>query len=121
MFLINIVIGTILGVLAGLGTGGGSLLILWLTMALKVDTETARGINLLFFIPSAIIACIFRRKQGAYSVKKIIPAAIAGCITAGIFSWIGSIMDSSLLKKLFGALLLFIGTKEVFYRPKNAK
>ena len=113
--------GIILGILAGLGTGGGSLLILWLTLVLDTPVEIARGVNLMFFIPSAIVACIFRRKQGTFHIQKIIPAVIAGCITAGIFSWIGTQLDVGLLKRLFGGLLLFVGVRELFYRPRNAK
>ena len=43
------IIATILGFLAGIGVGGGSLLILWLTLVLEMPQETARIINLLFF------------------------------------------------------------------------
>ena len=50
---VMLLVGIVLGVLSGLGIGGGSLLILWLTFVLGMDHETARGINLLFFVPSA--------------------------------------------------------------------
>ena len=79
---VMLLVGTGLGFLTGLGIGGGSLLILWLTMVLNVDPLTARSINLLFFIPSAVIACIFRLKQGKLSLRPILPAIIAGCIAA---------------------------------------
>lgn len=120
-FPIAIAVGTALGILAGLGTGGGSLLILWLTFVLQTDNPTARSINLLFYIPSALIACIFRWKQGGIEIRKVLPAIIAGCIFAGLFSYVSSLLDVQLLKKLFGILLLFIGIKELFYRPRKAK
>ena len=116
-----IAVGTLLGILAGLGTGGGSLLILWLTMGLAMEAQTARSINLMFYIPSALIACLFRWKQGAFSIKQVLPAIIAGCICAGIFSYASSLLDMKLLRKLFGILLLFIGAKELLYRPRKAK
>ena len=53
-FPVCIAVGTILGFLAGLGIGGGSLLILWLTMVLGMPQPEARFINLLFFLPAAI-------------------------------------------------------------------
>ena len=120
-FPIAITVGTVLGILAGLGTGGGSLLILWLTFALQMDNPTARSINLMFYIPSALIACIFRWKQGSISIRKVLPAIISGCLFAGIFSYISSLLDIQLLKKLFGILLLFIGARELFYRPRKAR
>ncbi len=114
-------VAVLLGFLAGLGVGGGSLLMLWLTLAVGMDYTAARTVNLLFFLPSACIATLFRQKQGAFSIKKVLPAMIAGCIAAALFSYIGKQIDTSLLKKIFGGLLLFTGARELFYRPRNAK
>lgn len=116
-----ILIGAVLGFLAGLGVGGGSLLILWLSVVLNTPHPTARVINLLFFIPSALCASFFRWKQGTLELKKILPAAIAGCVAAAGFSLLGSRIDLTLLKKLFGALLLITGLRELFYRERNAR
>lgn len=116
---IPIIIGSVLGFLAGLGVGGGSLLMLWLTFVLGMEHEISRGINLLFFLPSALIAICFRWKQGVIHWKQIIPAMIAGCIAALVFSWLGSYMDMTLLKKLFGGLLILTGLRELFYRQKK--
>lgn len=118
---VAIIVGTLLGFLAGLGTGGGSLLILWLTMVFGMDTQVARSINLLFYIPSALIACLFRIKQGDFSLRKVAPAIISGCIAAGAFSWVSTHLDVEMLKKLFGILLIGIGIKELLYRPRKAK
>ena len=114
-------IAIILGFLAGLGVGGGSLLMLWLTIVVGFPYPQARIINLLFFLPSALIATIFHRKQGTVNLKKIQPAILSGCIAATVFSYLGNKMDTELLKKCFGALLLLTGLKELFYRPRNAK
>lgn len=114
-----LIVGTALGFLAGLGIGGGSLLILWLTFVLGMDHSIARGINLLFFLPSALIACFFRWKQGAIDFKALFPAILGGCIAAGVCSWISGVIDVSLLKKLFGGLLILTGIRELFYRPKR--
>lgn len=114
-----LIVGTCLGFLSGLGIGGGSLLILWLTLVLGMDQVTARGINLLFFLPTAIIASIFRWRQGAVEFRTILPAVIAGTLSAGIFSILGMKLDLSLLKKLFGLLLILTGLRELFYKPKK--
>lgn len=116
---INLLVATALGFLSGLGIGGGSLLILWLTFALGMDHEAARGINLLFFIPSAVAACCFRWRQGSLKWKAILPAVVTGCISAACFSLISTGINLSLLKKLFGGLLLLTGLRELFYRPRK--
>ena len=113
--------GTVLGFLTGLGIGGGSLLIIWLTMVLGMDPVAARSINLLFFLPAAIIACIFRARQGSLSIRKVLPAIIAGCVGAGAFSYFSTILDVEILKKAFGLVLLAAGLRELFYRPRNAR
>ena len=116
-----LIVGTILGFLSGLGIGGGSLLILWLTVVLRTDPITARSINLLFFIPSALIACALRIHQKDLESKPLLPAILAGCISAAVFSAISTQLDITLLKKLFGAVLLITGLRELFYRPRNAR
>lgn len=114
-----IFMGTVLGFLSGLGTGGGSLLILWLTMVLGMEQAAARSVNLLFYIPAALIACLFRLKQGRFQLKPVLPAIIGGCIAAGLFSWVSTYLDLQLLRKMFGVLLLFVGLRELTYRPKK--
>ncbi len=115
----KLAVGTVLGFLTGLGIGGGSLLILWLTIAVRMEQELARGINLLFFLPSALIACCFRWKQGTLRLQKVWPAILSGCIAAAAFSWVGMELDTQMMKKLFGFLLLFTGARELCYRPKK--
>lgn len=116
--LLSILLSVIFGFLTGLGIGGGSLLVLWLTAVEGMEAATARGVNLLFFLPGAAISLIFRRRQGNLPLKKILPAILFGCITALLGSWASQAMDSQVLKKLFGALLLFAGVREILYNPK---
>lgn len=114
-------ISILLGFLSGLGTGGGSLLILWLTLVVGAEHSVARIINLLFFLPSAIVASLFRWRQGSLNIKKVLPAIIAGCVSAGLFSWLSTKIDTFYTRKLFGILLIFTGLRELFYRHKKAK
>ena len=117
--LFKIVVGAILGLLSGLGVGGGSLLILWLTLVLGMEQPEARAINLMFFIPSALVACLFRWKQGRLDIKKVLPAIIAGSIASGLFTFLSRGMDTVLLQKIFGGLLLLTGVRELMYKPKK--
>ena len=56
--------GIVFGFLAGLGVGGGTLLILWLTMVIGMDHATARAINLMFFLVAAGSVTIIRWRKG---------------------------------------------------------
>ncbi len=113
--------GCLLGFLSGLGVGGGSLLILWLTLVVNMEHSLARSINLLFFIPCAIITSLFRWKQGNLDIIKVIPAIIGGCISAAFFSIISRKIDIEMLRNLFGILLLCTGVRELFYKAKKTE
>lgn len=120
-FLFSAFIGTVLGILAGLGVGGGSLLMLWLTGVISMDYPQARTVNLLFFLPCALIATFFRWRQGAINIKEVLPAIIAGCLAAITGTWISGLVHLNLIKKLFGGLLIFSGIRELLYRPRKAR
>ena len=120
-FPFSVIVGCALGLLAGLGVGGGSLLILWLTLVLEMEHSVARGINLLFFIPTAVIASLFRWKQGTLDFKKVLPAVISGCVSAGVLSFVSGQLQLALIRKIFGGLLILTGLRELFYRPRKAR
>lgn len=115
---VALLVGTVLGFLSGLGIGGGTLLILWLTQIIGMDPAISRTINLLFFITAAGTVSIMRIKSKDIPWRNILPAIIAGCITAWIFTFLGRTLDTYVLKKLFGGLLLVTGIRELFYRAK---
>ena len=117
-FWVALPVSSILGLLSGLGTGGGSLLILWLTVVLGMDQNSARIINLMFFIPSALVASWFRRKQNHLKPGKLLPAIITGCIFAFAAVKFGGVINKTILKKVFGLLLIFTGVRELLYKNK---
>ena len=120
-FPVALIVSTVLGFGAGLGVGGGSLLILWLTLALEMAYPQARLINLLFFLPAAVVSTWLRRRQGTWQLRKVLPAIIAGCVSAGLCAWSSRFFDTALLKKLFGVLLLVTGIRELLYKPKTGQ
>jgi len=119
--LMALLVGTLLGFLSGLGIGGGSLLILWLTLVLGMGQNAARTVNLLFFLPAAAVACYYRKKQGTLDVKKMLPAIGSGCIGALVGTRSGAVLDTTLLKKGFGVLLLATGLREILWKQKKAE
>ena len=118
---VAILVGTILGFLSGLGIGGGSLLMVWLTAVLGWGIREARAVNLLFFLPSAVISSVIRYRRENLRLKAVIPAILSGCILAVFGSVLSNWIDINLLKKLFGAMLILAGAKELFYRERKAR
>ena len=113
----SIAVGAVLGFLTGLGTGGGSLLVLWLTLVANLQPEQARAINLMFFIPAALCATVVRCRRGGIPWQKIWLPTVVGSIAAAIFA--GFPIDSNWMRKAFGILLILIGVRELWYRSAN--
>lgn len=107
---------TIAGALAGMagamGLGGGSVLLLYLTLVAGVSQVTAQGINLMFFLPCALASVLFSLKSGLIPVREVLvciaaglPGAMVGCLLAGYLG--GG------LRTLFGVYMLVLGVREL--------
>ena len=68
-WLIPLAVGTATGVLSGFGVGGGTLLLVYLTAVAGADQHLAQGINLLYFLPAALLALPAHRKNGYLDTK----------------------------------------------------
>ena len=118
-FVPAVLAGLVCGVLSGFGIGGGSLLMVWLTAVLSMEQRTAQGVNLLYFLPTAACSLIFHVKNKQIIWKAVIPAVIAGCLTAIPGAMLAGNLDTALLRKLFGGFLVFVGLSEVFLKGKK--
>ena len=90
-WLLPFLIGAATGVLSAWGVGGGTLLLLCMTLLLGVEQTEAQGVNLLYFLPTAGVSLLYHRKNG-YLDKDVLrrmhrtgdegheQARIAGCL-----------------------------------------
>lgn len=117
-FSFSVAAGLICGIISGFGIGGGSLLMVWMTAVAALDQRIAQGINLLYFIPTSIGALALHIKNKMICWDVVIPAIIFGSITACLSAWFANSIDVSLLRKLFGVFLCFIGIRELLIKPK---
>lgn len=113
-----IIIGFLSGIISGMGIGGGTILIPSLVFFKNLSQLEAQGINLVVFIPVALVAIVTHYKEGnidfQYS-KKII---ISGFVTAILGAYLASKIKSNHLSKAFGVFLLFIGLYEFFSKKE---
>ena len=65
-----VAIGLLTGILSGFGIGGGSLLLLYLTLFEGAGQYQAGGINLLYFLSCAPAALISHRKTDSSKGKQ---------------------------------------------------
>lgn len=109
------------GALSSWGVGGGTLLLVVMTLFLNVGHREAQVINLLFFLPTAGISLFFHRKNGYLDRKTWREAAPVGAIGALIGSIISILVDVSLLRKPFGVFLLYGGSVMLWSGIKGKK
>lgn len=115
-FFLTLCVSTVLGILSGLGVGGGSLLIIWLTLIVHTEYSAAKYINLLFFLPPALLSSVAHIIRKKLPIKKALPAALAGSACSFFFTILSSSWNVEILKKLFGVLLLLTAWRELRYK-----
>ena len=108
-FLLPVLFGFGTGILSAWGVGGGTLLLLAMTLFLDVEQRTAQGINLLFFLPTAGVGLIFHTKKGFIDKAVRNKAAIPGVLAAAAASFAAMYLDTQLLRRPFGLFLLWAG------------
>ena len=112
--MLDIIIGFLGGIFSGLGLGGGSVFILFLTLFLNLEQHVAQSTNLLFFIPSALVCIILNTKRKLINFKNAIFFVVFGVIGAVCGAVISKNMPVTKLRKLFGVFLLFISAYEIY-------
>ena len=84
--MIEILIGMISGIVSGTGMGGGTILIFLLTFMMGIEQHVAQATNLIFFIPTSIVAIIINIKNKNIDLKLAIIISIFGILGAIIGS-----------------------------------
>lgn len=114
--LINAFVGLLSGMIASMGLGGGFVLLIWLSMFQEVAQREAQGINLLFFLPIALISVIMHLRAGLID-KKLVMSLIPGGVLGTLIGTLGAqLIGSGLLSKLYALFLLAFGLREIFRR-----
>lgn len=108
------IVGFLTGVLASMGMGGGFILVVWLTLAEETAQRAAQGINLLFFLPIALLSLIFHIKNKLVNKEFVKKLALGGVLGAVIGTYGAQLIDNGALRKLFALFLLAFGLKELF-------
>lgn len=113
--------GVVSGIIAGMGMGGGTLLIPILSIFLGVEQRNAQGINLIVFVPMSIVALIIHCKNKLVDFKVGIPIMLSGIVSSVGGSLLAMGITNGLLKKLFGGFLLLVGVWQIvtIFIPKK--
>lgn len=104
-----LLIALVSGVLAGMGMGGGTLLIPALTILMDVEQEIAQSVNLLVFVPCGIICIIIYAKNKLIDFKAGWIVVVASVALAIISALIAVKLESKVLKLIFGIFIAGLG------------
>ena len=118
------IIGIIAGIIGGVGMGGGTILILLLTIFLNIEQNIAQGSNVIFFIPTAIAATLIFIKNKKINFKLAIPICIWGLVGAFIGASIASNIKVNILRDWFGIFLIIIAIGQsysLYYKYRKEK
>lgn len=112
--MLNVVIGTVSGIISGFGMGGGTVLIFLLTFLAGIEQHVAQASNLIFFIPTSVVAILVNLKNKNIDLKLAITISICGIIGAIIGAKISVNTDVTFLRKSFGVFLAIIALHEIY-------
>lgn len=118
--ILPVLAGLITGILSGWGVGGGSLLIIYMTVFGGMAQQTAQGVNLLYFLPTSLTALYSHLKNKLIDLKLAYPAIITGVLFSLGASYATAAIDKAVMKKVFGAFIIIVGLSELF-RKRNKK
>ena len=120
-WLLPFLFGASAGVLSAWGIGGGTLLLLCMTLFLGVDQTEAQGINLLFFLPTAGVSLLFHRRNNCLDPRVFKAAALPGSLCALAAATLSSSIDISIFRKSFGLFLIYAGASILLNQRRERK
>lgn len=119
--MIEILIGVISGIVGGMGMGGGTVLILLLSLFLNIEQHIAQSTNVIFFVPTAIAAIIVSLKNKNIRLKAAIPICLWGMLGAFAGAYVSTHMNMGILKRCFGGFLILIAIYQTYEYIKEKK
>lgn len=108
------------GILTGMGVGSAGLFVLYLTGVEGMAQAEAQGLNLIFYLFAAGASLLTNGGKHTVSprlVRILLLSAVPGALLG---SYLAGIMDASLLRRLFGGMLILMGVKTLFFGKKTA-
>ena len=117
----DVVAGFLSGVIGAMGLGGGAVLLIYLALFKDTNQLKAQGINLLFFIPVALLSVIIYAFKKQIKWKMVLPLAITGLLGAAAGFFVSGLIGDEIVAKIFGGLLALMGVWQIIsaFKKKN--
>ncbi len=113
--MLHSIIGLFSGIISGMGIGGGAILIPALIFISGVSQQVAQGINLVYFLPTALASLVIHIRNKTVDVKTALIIGYSGMAGAAGGAYLATRMiEGELLRKLFGGFLMIVGVYEIW-------
>ncbi len=110
----DFVIGVMIAALAGMGVGGGGLLVLYLVFVKDMAQLEAQGINLVFFVFAASSSLLYHIKKREIKWRLALWVIGVGVVGAYLGARTAAALDPLLIRRLFGWLMTLSGVVVLF-------
>ena len=100
--------GVLGGIFGGMGMGGGTVLIPLLGIFYNVNQHTAQAVNLISFIPMAIVALIIHLKNNMIDFSRVVWVIIPGVLSCILGCYIAKSVTGDILARCFGGFLILL-------------
>lgn len=113
--------GIIGGVLGGMGMGGGTVLIPLLSIFYAVSQHTAQAINLISFLPMAVVALVIHLKNKLVDFNGVLWIMIPGVLSCVLGCYLARAIPGDVLRRCFGGFLIVLSVFQFVSQFKSNK
>ena len=108
------------GILGSMGFGGGTVLIIYLINYAAYSQKVAQGINLIFFVPCALVSILSYRKSHMINFRQTLPVTLWATVGAIAGFVILGYIPTQVLSKIFGGFLSVLGILQLFGKERHS-
>ena len=108
-------------ILSGLGVGSAGIFVLYLTLIAGFPQPEAQALNLLFFLISAGAALLLHIRERRIPLRVVLFLAACAVPGALIGSYLVRVLDPTLIRKLFGGMLVVTGLPVLLGNTKTSR
>ena len=109
IYVVDFIAGVLIAALAGMGVGGGGLLVLYLVFVKGMGQTDSQGINLVFFVCASITALCLHLKKRSVDMRRCVVLMCFGGIGAILGAVVASYFEPDVVRKIFGWFLIASG------------
>lgn len=117
-FAVTLIAAFVSAILSGLGIGSAGIFVLYLTLVAGFPQPEAQAVNLLFFLVSAGSALIYHRRERKIAWRLVLFLAVCAIPGTLAGTYLVRILDASLIRRLFGGMLVVTGVPVLLRRRK---